>query len=262
VAGWGAVSRAGPAGSPGAGAGGSGDAIPDALAAADVAALADAGVLHIALAWRIVNDPASVAGVPGLGAGAGAVHALGVLQALLGSSGAHGGGGGAARLGPQGHSRIARSIHNDAHSFIHSLASFALPYADAGLLGLAGACADGDAGRLANAMAGLLKDAAALPISDAELARAKAGYKLRVASDVETAAGARDFAAAQLLAAPAGAAAKQPASLAATLRAIDAVSASQVTGLAKAALAARPALAALASPANAPRLDAVAAALK
>lgn len=210
------------------------------------------GAAHVAVALP----------VPGLGAGAGAVHALGVLQALLGSSGAHGGGGGAARLGPQGHSRIARSIHNDAHSFIHSLASFALPYADAGLLGLAGACADGDAGRLANAMAGLLKDAAALPLPEPELARAKAAYKLRVAADVETAAGARDFAAAQLLAAPAGAAAKQPASLAATLRAIDAVTASQVTGLAKAALAARPALAALASPAHAPRLDAVAAALK
>ena len=206
-----------------------------------------AGAAHVAVALA----------VPGLSAGAGAVHTLGVLQALLGSTGAHGGGAGAARLGPQSHSRIARSIHNDAHSFIHSLSAFALPYGDAGLLGIAGAAADHEAGRLANAMCGLLKDAAALPISDAELARAKAGYKLRVASDVETAAGARDFVAAQLLSG-----AKAPATLAATLRAIDAVSAAQVQALAKAALASRPALASIASLGSMPRLDAVAAALK
>lgn len=201
------------------------------------------GAAHVALAL----------GAPGLASGAASVHALGVLVALLGGTGPAGGGAGAPRLGPQGHSRIARSIHNEAHSFIHSATAFALPYGDSALLCVAGAAADHEAGRLAVALAGLLRDAAALPAGDAELARAKAAYKLRIAGDVETAAGARDFIAAQLLLAPAA----KPASLAATLRAVDAVTAPQLQALARAALAGRPALAAIGSGEALPRYEAI-----
>jgi len=193
---------------------------------------------------------------PSLGAGHAQVHALGVLQALLGSTGAHGGGAGAARLGPQGHSRIARSIHNDAHSFIHSLAAFALPYSDAGLLGVAGAAADHEAGRLVDVMVGFVKDAAALPISDAELARAKAAYKLRLAAGAETAEGARDDLGAQLLLAG------KRTALGETLKAVDAVSAAQVQAVAKAALASKPAIASIGSLVTMPRYDVVASLLK
>jgi mitochondrial-processing peptidase subunit beta len=213
------------------------------------------GEQHSRVKGSAVSHVAVALQAPGLNAGAAQVHALGVLQALLGTTGAHGGGAGAVRVGPQSHSRIARSIHNDAHSFIRSLTAFALPYSDAGLFGLVGSAADHEAGRLVDAMTGFLKDAASLAITDAELNRAKALYKLRLATEAESATGARDDLGHQLLLTG------QRVSLADTLKAVDAVTASSVQGVAKAALSSKPSIAAIGSLSTVPRYDVFASAL-
>lgn len=201
-----------------------------------------ASVSHVAVALE----------APGLNAGADKVHALGVLQALLGSTGSHG-----HRAGPSSHSRIARSIHNDAHSFIRSLEAFALPYSDAGLVGLVGSSADHEAGRLVDAMAGFLKDAASLAITDAELARAKALYKLRLAMQAEgSACGAKDDIAHQILLSG------KRVALADSMKAVDAVTASSVQAIAKAALQTnKPSIAAVGTLSTVPRYDVFASAL-
>jgi len=116
------------------------------------------------------------------------LHALGVWQALLGGTPSHGGAAGQLRLGPQRLNRIARSVHNEAHSFIQSLTAFALPYSDAGLLGFVGTTSDHEAGRLVHAAAGFLKDSAGQPITPAELDRAKKQYKLALLAQVRAAA--------------------------------------------------------------------------
>ena len=206
---------------------------------------AKSGVAHVAIA------------LPAPGLDAKGLHALGVLQTLLGGTGAHGGAAGAVQLGYHRQSRVARSVHTEAHSFIRGLTAFAFPYTDAGLLGLAGSCADHEAGRLVNAAVGFLKDAAGgAAITPAELARAKTQYKLAYVLDVESRAGARDDLGAQLLLSG------KYAAVADTLKAIDAVSAADVAGVAAAALKASPSIAATGSLATVPRYDVLANMLK
>lgn len=198
---------------------------------------ASTGTAHVAVAL-----PA-----PTLASGK-SLYALGVLQALLGSS--------SAAKGPARQSRLARSAHNDAHSFIRSISAFAFPYTDAGLLGIAGSCADHEAGRLVNAMVGFLKDTASVAATTAELDRAKKAYKLAVAADVESRGGAlSDMGLSVLLTGKAG-------SLRDTLAAIDAVTAADVQAVAKAALAAPPTISAIGSLQTVPRYDQVAQLLK
>ena len=176
-------------------------------------------------------------------------YAAGVLQALLGGTQPGGGGAGALRTGPQRQSRIARSIHTEAHSFIHSLRSFVLPYTDTGLLGLVGTAADHEAGRLVDAMAGFLKDAAAVPATAAELSRAKTAFKLALLLEAESRAGSRDSAGNALLLGGA----VVPVSVA--LKAVDAVTAADVANVAKGALGSTPSIAAIGSLNTLPRYD-------
>jgi len=187
------------------------------------------------------------------------LHALGVLQALLGSTGSHGGAAGAVQLGPRSHSRIGRSVHTESHSFIRSLSAFALPYSDVGVFGVAGSCADHEAGRLVDTIVAFLKDAASLPVSATELTRARKVYKLAYASEAETRAGARDDMAHQLLMTGRHAAVSE------VLKAIDGITAADVQGAAKALLTAsagKPAFAAIGSLTTLPRYDALASMLK
>lgn len=60
--------------------------------AADAAGVAEAGLQYVAFLWRILNDPVSVSGIPGLGQGAGAA-ALQKLLAQQQASAAGGSGG-------------------------------------------------------------------------------------------------------------------------------------------------------------------------
>ena len=174
--------------------------------------------------------------------------ALSVLQSMLGSCGSSGAAG-APRMGPTGQSRIARSLHNEAHSFIASLASFALPYSDTGLLGMAGSCADHEAGRLVDVMAGFFKDAAQGAATPAELERAKKALKLGLAAEMETRDGARaELGTSFLLGGKA-------VPLADAFKAIDDVKAGDVQAVAKAALAAKPALSSIGSLSAIPRYD-------
>lgn len=230
------------------------EGVPETAAAAPASPFLG-GECHVRTAAGGAAHVAVALAAPSARAGSAGAHVLGVLQALLGSSGARGAAG-APRVGPQSHARIPRSLHNDAHSFIASLGSFATPYADAGVLGLAGAAGDHESGRLVDAMAGFLKDAAAVPVSDAELARAKAQYKLRIASATETAGGARDYMGAQLLGSG------SVASVADTLKAVDGVTAAHVQALAKEALSSKPAIAAIGTLATVPRYDVFASLLK
>lgn len=187
------------------------------------------------------------------------IHALGVLQALLGGTGAHGGAAGAVQLGPRSHSRIGRSVHTESHSFVRSLTSFALPYSDAGLFGIAGSCADHEAGRLVDTIVAFIKDAASLPVSASELTRARKVYKLVYAGEAESRAGARDDIAHQLLLTG------RYSPVADVLKTIDGVTAADVQAVAKSLLTAsagKPALAAIGSLNNLPRYDTLAAMLK
>ncbi len=203
------------------------------------------GIAHVAVA------------LPGPALGSPQYHALGVLQTLLGGTGAHGGAAGQVQLGYHRQSRIARSVHTEAHSYIRSLTSFAFPYTDAGLVGFAGTCADHEAGRLVDAMLGFLKDVAGSSISAPELERAKRQYKLAYLLDVESRVGARDDIGLSLLLTGAR------ASTAEVSKAIDAVTASDVSGIAKAALASgKPAISAIGSLSNIPRYDVLSAMLK
>lgn len=204
----------------------------------------EGSVAHVALAL-----PAPALGEKG-------VYALGVLQSLLGGTGPHSGGAGQLQLGWHRQSRLARSVHNDAHSFIRSIAAFAFPYTDAGLLGLAGSCADHESGRLVHAMVAFLKDAASVQATGPELSRAKKAFKLAVALDVESRAGARDDLGKQTLLTG------KHASLAETFAAIDAVTAADVAGVAAAALKAPPSIAAVGSLVTVPRYDMLANLLK
>jgi predicted Zn-dependent peptidase len=199
------------------------------------------GVAHVAIAL-----PA-----PSLASGK-ALHALGVWQALLGSTPRHGGAAGQLRLGPQRQSRVARSVHTEAHSFIRSLSAFALPYSDVGVLGLAGSCADHEAGRLAHAIVGFLKDSAGQPVTPVELERAKKQYKLAYLAQIEGRAGSAADAAHQLLLTG------QWHAASAALAAIDAVTAADVQQVARAAVAAPPAIAAAGSLEQVPRYDVLA----
>lgn len=115
-----------------------------------------------------------------------AVHAAGVWQALLGGTPEHGGAAGQLRLGPQRLNRIARSVHTESHSYIRSLASFVIPYSNAGLLGFVGTTADHESGRLIRDVSGFLKDSAGQPITPPELARAKKEYKLAYLAQVRS----------------------------------------------------------------------------
>lgn len=197
----------------------------------------EGGVAHVSIA------------LPAPALGSKEMHALGVLQALLGASGA-------TRLGPQSQSRIARSMHTEDHSFIRSLASFALPYSDIGLVGIAGSAADHEAGRLVDVIAGFFKDAASLPITPAELDRAKKHYKLALLVDAESRVGARDDIGTQMLLS------NRHVAVADALKAIDAVTAHDVQGVAKAALTGKVAISAVGSLINVPRYDIVASLLK
>jgi len=204
----------------------------------------EGGVAHVALA---LSAPAQ---------GSAQFRALGVLQALLGSSGPRGGAPGGARPGYLRQSRLAAGAKTEAHSFIRSAAAFAYSYSDAGLLGIQGSCADHEAGQFVAAAIGVLKDAAgAKPIQAAELERAKRATKLAFLAEVEGRAGARDEAGtAPLLGRAAG--------TAAVLKAIDAVTAEQVAGVARAALQGPPALAATGSLSTIPRYDVLASMLR
>lgn len=214
------------------------EGVPDTAAAAPASPFLG-GECHVRTTAGGAAHVAVALAAPSARAGSAGAHVLGVLQALLGASAPRSVVAGAPRVSPASHARIPRSLHNDAHSFIAQLGAFATPYADAGVLGLAGAAGDHEAGRLVDAMAGFLKDAAALPVSDAELARAKAQYKLRIASAAETAGGARDYMGAQLLGSG------SVASVADTLKAVDGVTAANVQALAKEALSSKPAIAAI-----------------
>lgn len=193
------------------------------------------------------NGLAHVAvGLPAPAAGSKQAYALGVLTALLGSTPKRS----ALRFGPAGQSRIARSVHNEAHSFIHSLSAFALPYADTGIVGLSGTCADHETGRLVDAMAGFLKDAAAVATTAGELDRAKRVYKVALAAAAEGRDTGRDALGAEL------AVLGKATPLAEKLAAVDSVSAADIQAVAKAALASgRPAISAIGSLETIPRYD-------
>jgi predicted Zn-dependent peptidase len=203
------------------------------------------GVAHVAIALA----------APSLASGK-SLHALGVWQALLGGTPRRGGAAGQLSLGPQRQSRVARSVHTEAHSFIRSLSAFALPYSDSGILGLAGSCADHEAGRLVHAIVGFVKDSAGQPILPAELERAKKQYKLALLGQVEGRAGAASDSANQLLLTG------QWQTAASALAAIDAVTAADVQQVARAALASPPAIAATGSLEQVPRYDALSGLLK
>ncbi len=188
------------------------------------------GVAHAALALRA---PA---------AGAAGIHALGVLAALLGGAVPKG----ALRQPFAPHSRVATAPGAP------SLSAFAIPCADVGLIGLAGSAPDAELSALLKAAAAILKGAAAAA-SPAELARAKAAYKLSTANALESRAGA---------AADLAAHGDKVTSTAQILRAIDAVSAADVASVAREALAAPPALVSFGSLVGAPRYDTVASWLK
>jgi predicted Zn-dependent peptidase len=196
------------------------------------------GAAHVALA------------LPAPAAGKG-TYALGVLTALLGGTPA-------GRSGYARQSRIAKAVAGDAGGFAKSLTAFALPYADAGLVGIAGTAADADAGKLVGLAVRLFKDVAGgSPITAAELDRAKKVYKLAYLSDAESSrAGARDDLGTSILLHGA-----RPA-VAEVLAAIDAVTAADVSAIAKSALAASPSLAATGSLSSIPRYDTLAALLK
>jgi predicted Zn-dependent peptidase len=98
-------------------------------------------------------------------------------------------------------------------------------------------------------MVAFLKDAAGVPVTAAELERAKKSYKLSVALEVESRGGARDDAGKQLLLTG------KRASLAETFAAIDAVTAADVAGVAKSALKTPPSLSAIGSLTTVPRYD-------
>ena len=187
--------------------------------------------------------------------GASSAAAVRVLVALLGGTGPHGGAGGTLRLGPHRLSRLARSVHSEAHSFIAAADSLAVGYSDSGLLALVGRAADHEAGRLASVLCGFVRDAATMPASAPELARAKIGAKLAVLASVESrAATAAEAASRALFGGP------PPTAL---LSAIDAVTAAELQAVAVAALASPPAFAAFGpSLASLPRYDALAALLK
>ena len=183
-------------------------------------------------------------GLAGAAAGvsARAAAAGGILQVLLNGSGARGRG----RL-----SALPGGL---------SACAFSYSYADAGLMGLTGVAPAGGEGALLAAMVAALKDAAGgKPITTAELAAAKANYALSLLAAAERRASARDELAQGLLlgGAPAGGA------LVAKLAAVSAVTAEDVAGVLRAALAAPPSLAAIGGPlANLPRYDRFAAMLK
>jgi predicted Zn-dependent peptidase len=179
---------------------------------------------------------------------------LGVLQYLLGGTGPHGGAAGQVRLGPQKQSRLARSVHTEAHSFIRSLSAFSFAYSDSALVGVVGSCADHEAGRLVDALAGFLKDAASVQASAAELERAKKAFKLAFLSDAE----ARNGSAAAL----AESALFGGKSVEQVLAEVDAVDAAAVSAAAKSALASKPSLVAIGSLNALPRYDVFASLLK
>lgn len=200
------------------------------------------GGAHVAIAF-----PA-----PSLASGK-AVQAAAVLQALLGASTPRGAVG-AAAIAKQ--SRLARSTHTEAHSFIRSIAAFSTPLSDAGLLGITGTCADSEAGRLLAAAIGFMKDAAGVAATAGELSRAKTAVKLAAAGQVDTRAGAREALGQAVLATGAA------PSLAEVFAAIDAVTAADVQAVARAALAAPPSVSAVGSLVMVPRYDQVLALLK
>lgn len=227
---------------------------PPAAAAGGAAAPAAAGARS---AWvggerlsRVPGSPLATVAVafpaPHAGDAAGAAAAA-VLRALLGE----GEGAGARARRPARHSAIARAVHTEAHSFIRAARAINAAYADAGLIGVVGEAADADAGRLAAALAGFVKAAAAAPPTPAALAAAKAAVKLRLAAAAEGAGSA-----AGALGERAGAGAT-PAPLAERLAAVDAVTAAGVQAVARAAVAAPPAVAAHGSLDAFPRYDQV-----
>jgi ubiquinol-cytochrome c reductase core subunit 2 len=203
----------------------------------------EGGIAHVALGLQAPAATAKEA------------YALGVLQSLLGGSEGNAAAG-ALRKGPQRQSRIARSLHNDAHSFIRSIGAFAFPYSDAGIVGISGSCADHEAGRLVDVFAGFLKDAASVAATSAELERAKKLYKVNLALARESRDGARDDIALQTLIAG------KQVSLADAFKAIDAVTAADVQALAKSALASKPSISAVGSLTNIPRYDVLTSILK
>lgn len=196
------------------------------------------GPAHIAVA---LEAPSSTSGKDSL--------ALGVLQNLLGGTGAHGGAAGQARIGPQKQSRLARSVHTEAHSFIRSLSAFSFSYSDSGIFGIVGSCADHESGRLVDAMAGFLKDAARVNATDAELARAKKAFKLAYLAEIDTRNGRISDFAGQMLTTG------KVASVAETLAAIDAVTSADVAKVAKTCLASKPSIMAIGSLSTVPRYD-------
>ena len=193
------------------------------------------GIAHVALALPAPSQSSAH------------YHALGVLQTLLGGISARGPPG-HARPGYQRQSRISTAVKTEAHSFIRSVTSFAFPYSDAGILGIAGTVEDKDAGKFVSSAIALLKEVVSKPPTAAELERAKRAYKLAYLNDVEGRSGARDETATAILLG-------RSTGVAATLKSIDAVSAEQVVSIVKTALAGSPAISATGSLSTIPRYD-------
>jgi processing peptidase subunit alpha len=200
------------------------------------------GIAHVALALPAPSQSSAH------------YHALGVLQSLLG---------GISSRGPPGHarpgytrqSRISAAVKTEAHSFIRSVTSFAFPYSDAGILGIAGTCEDKKAGHFVNSAVALLKEVVSKPPTASELERAKRAYKLAYLTDVEGRSGSRDESATAILLG-------RSSGVAATIKAIDAVSADQVVSIVKTALAGSPSISATGSLSTIPRYDVLANLLK
>lgn len=204
----------------------------------------ESGVAHVAIALP-APDQAS-----------GQLRALLVLQALLGSTGSRGGAPGSARLGYTRQSRLTAGAKGETQSFMRSATAFSYAYSDAGLLGIAGTCADHEAGQFVAAAVGVLKDAAGnKPIRADELERAKRACKLAYLADAEGRQGARDEAGTAALLGRASGAAE-------VLRAFDAVTAEQVAAVARTALQGPPSLAATGSLATVQRYDVLAGMLR
>lgn len=225
--------------------------LPEGNAAANAAGAKKATVVGGASFIQTSSGPGHVAialEAPSLNNGKDFL-ALGVLQNLLGGTGAHGGAAGQARIGPQKQSRLARSVHTEAHSFIRSISAFSFAYSDSGLFGLVGSCADHESGRLVDTMAGFLKDSVRVQATEAELARAKKAFKLAYLAEIDTRNGRIADFAGQVLNSG------KVSGVAETLAAIDAVTANDVSQVAKACLASKPSIVAIGSLSTVPRYD-------
>ena len=114
---------------------------------------------------------------------------------------------------------------------------------------------DKKAGHFVNSAVALLKEVVSKPPTASELERAKRAYKLAYLTDVEGRSGSRDESATAILLG-------RSSGVAATIKAIDAVSADQVVSIVKTALAGSPSISATGSLSTIPRYDVLANLLK